>query len=417
MKKSLVALLALALTLCLAAPALAATELSFSIVAGNDEMPGWKGIVEAFNNSHEDVKIKLEQLPGSWAEYNQKMTTLIAAGSPPDIGRMGVAYMPQYASKGQFKDLTELVERDLNMNDYYASAFEQVKIDDKIYGLPIGVYTLVMYYNKDMFEKNGVEMPSLDWENAWTTEQWLDAVAKLSTGEGRDKTFGFNVSLHPERTACFAYSAGVDFLSEDHATCTMDSEGMKSVYRMMQDLVHKDAFAPTPAQVKTMPTDQMFMSGRLAMIAEGQWMMPALTKKDDYNFGVAPIPGGKTVNFIDQYVIFEGSKNHDLAWEAIKSFIGEEAENVMVDCNLGGIPINKNVAEARKADLFNPLTEEEKDVILASIDYSQAMPFTPDWAELMDKAMKTIDLVGLNQMEAEAAMDKVTEDLNALLAE
>ena len=69
-----------------AAPAGEVTNLRFTIVAGMDEMPGWEGITNAWNEDNAGVQVTLEQLPGSWDEYIQKMTAQLAAGDPPTLG-------------------------------------------------------------------------------------------------------------------------------------------------------------------------------------------------------------------------------------------------------------------------------------------------------------------------------------------
>jgi multiple sugar transport system substrate-binding protein len=394
------------------------TELSFLIVAGNDEMPAWNGITDSFNNSHGDIHVTLEQLPGSWSEYFQKITALIAAGTPPDIGRMGVAYMPMFISRNQLMDLTDKINGELNMADYYASAFDSVKYNGRIYGIPIGIYTLITYYNKDMFDAAGIPYPSTDWKNSWTVQEFRDIAGKLTSGEGPNKKFGYYANLHPERSTPFFFGNGGNVLSADHKSSTMNQKPMVDAYRLLQDLLI-DGSSPSPAQLRTMPVDQMFISGRLGMLIEGQWMMPSWANAKNLRLGVAPTPRGSqsaaTVNYIDQYVVFNGTKHANEAWLVVKSFIQQAAEEIMSNYGIGGIPVYKPVAEARKSQMFNPLTLEEKNVMFNSIDYSKSLPFTPNWNELMDAVTKTTDLIGLNEITAEAGMNKIDSDITPLL--
>lgn len=396
-----------------------AVNLKFMIVAGNDEMPAWKGITDSFNKNNPDINLTLEQLPGTWDDYNQKVTALFAAGTPPDIGRMAVALMPQYISKGQVVDLTPYVTKDLNMSDYYESAFKSSLFDGKNYGIPIGIYTRTLYYNKTLFDEAGLEYPSMDWDNPWTMEQFRDAARKLTKGDGPNKVFGYSVALDTDSVAPFLFSNGGNFLNDTKDECTLNSDPSKQVFKMLQDMVYVDKSSPTPSQLKTMPSDQMFMSNRLAMLIDGSWMMPEFSKKAGFKFGVAAVPKGAsgsiTANFIDQYVVFVGSKHVDDAWQAVKSFIGTDAENIMVDNNVGGVPMLKSVATARKADMFNPLAPEEKDVWFNSVGHSKQEPFTPNWAEIKDKMMKTLDLLGLNQIPSDQALDKVKADVDPML--
>jgi multiple sugar transport system substrate-binding protein len=394
------------------------TELSFLIVAGNDEMPAWNGITDSFNNSHSNIHVTLEQLPGSWNEYFQKITALIAAGTPPDIGRMGVAYMPMFISRNQLADLTTRVNAELDMNNYYASAFDSIKYNGRIYGIPIGIYTLITYYNKDMFDAAGIPYPSTDWRNSWTVEEFRNIARKLTSGDGPTKKFGYYANLHPERSTPFFFGNGGDVLSADHRSSTMNQKPMVDAYRLLQDLLVEGS-SPSPAQLRTMPVDQMFISGRLGMLIEGQWMMPSWANARDLRLGVAPTPrgsqGATTVNYIDQYVVFNGTKHPDEAWQVVSSFIQQAAEEIMSNYGIGGIPVYKPVAEARKTQMFNPLTVEEKNVMFNSIDYSRALPFTPNWNELMDAVTKTTDLIGLNEITAEAGMIRINNDITLLL--
>ncbi|OMF38079.1 hypothetical protein BK133_03640 [Paenibacillus sp. FSL H8-0548] len=393
-------------------------SLRMSIVAGTDEMPAWQGIVDSFNKSHPNIEVKLERLPGSWNEYIQKMTAQIAAGNPPDIGRMGVAYMPMFTSKGQVEDLAPYIG-DLDMNEYYEPAMSQYLQDGKMYGMPIGVYTMAMYYNKDLFKKAGIELPPTDWNDAWTFEDLKNAAEKLTNGKGAGKEYGIYANLYPERSIQYLWSNGGDLISEDKTKATINSPESKQALSFLQDLI-KQGYSPTPAETQTTPPDQLFLSGKLGMLVEGQWMMPTFSKIDNFEWGVAPIAVGvagqpATPNFVDAYVVYKGSKHVEEAAEVLKFFVSEEAENIMVDHNIGGIPVLKSVAEARKPDMFNPLTPEEKEVWYQSVNVSRALSFTSNWQELMDAAMKKLDLVGLKELDAEQAADELAPELDKLL--
>ncbi|MBO0993129.1 ABC transporter substrate-binding protein [Bacillus sp. SD088] len=394
-------------------------QLRMSIVAGTEEIPGWQGIVDAFNKSHSDIQIKLERLPGSWDEYNQKMTAQIAAGDPPDIGRIGVAGMPMYSSKGQLEDLTPFIDK-LNRDDYFDSVFAPYK-DGKIYGAPIGIYTMGMFYNKNLFDEAGIAHPPSDWENAWTWEEFRTAAEKLKKGSGANKQFGAYVGFNPERSIQYLWSNGGGLINDDLTKSIINSQESKEALTFLQGLV-QDGISPTPAETETMPTDQLFKTGRLGMIAEGQWMMPSFAEIDSFEWGVAPIPtavkgNAVTPNFIDSYVIYKGSKHVEEAWEAIQFFLSEEAQNILVDHGLGGIPTLRSVAADREEDMFNPLSKEEKEVWFQSVEYSRPIPFTTNWNEIMNETMKKMDLVGLDELKADQAAEELTPLLDKLLDE
>ncbi|WP_165445074.1 ABC transporter substrate-binding protein [Gracilibacillus phocaeensis] len=394
-------------------------ELRMSIVAGTEEMPGWQGIVDAFNESQSDIHVKLERLPGSWDEYNQKMTAQIAAGDPPDIGRIGVAYMPMYSSKGQLEDLSPFVES-LNKDDYFDSIFTKYT-DGNIYGAPIGIYTLAMYYNKTLFDEAGIDYPPANWEEAWTWEEFREAAEQMTEGSGGNKQYGAYVDFFPERSIPYLWSNNGGLINEDMTDPIVDSNESKEALTFLQSFI-QSGISPTPAETETMPIDQLFKTGRLGMIVDGQWTVPSFAEIDSFEWGVAPIPrstNGEAVtpNFIDKYVVYKGSDHVEEAWQAIEFFMSEEAENILVDHGLGGIPILKSVAEERESDMFNPLNAEEKEVLYQSVEYSREVPFTNNWQEVMNESMKKFDLVGLDELEADKAADELSPILEELLQE
>jgi len=402
-----------------AAPAGEVTNLRFTIVAGMDEMPGWEGITNAWNEDNAGVQVTLEQLPGSWDEYIQKMTAQLAAGDPPDIGRMGVAYMPAFIQNGQLTDLGPMAERDaFPYEDYYENAFEPYKMDSSLWGMPIGIYTMVNYVNKTLFAEAGVDLPPMDWNNTWEWAEFREKAAQIASGEGPDKQFGLNINFFIERSIQYIWQNGGNFLSDDKTRCTMDEPPAIEAMELLQAIIWEDGAAPQPAQLQTLPADEMFRTGRVAMMQEGQWMMGFMRNIEDYEWGVTPFPtkvGPATEIYVDGYVVFKGAAHPDESWAVVKSFVGEKAENILVDTALAGIPVLRSVAEARTPDMFDPLPPEEKQVMFDSIAVSKSVPFTPNWRELMEAATAELDLVALNDKPAADACVTIAEKVNALL--
>ncbi|MFD2611469.1 ABC transporter substrate-binding protein [Paenibacillus gansuensis] len=392
------------------------------ITAGPDELKAWQAMVDAFNKKDPKIQVEIQQVPGTWDDYTKKMTAELAAGSPPDIGRMGVAYVPMFSSKGQLENLYERANETLQLDEYYDVAFQQYMKNDQMYGVPVGIYTLGMYYNKDLFDKAGVAYPPSDWNKAWTWEQFRDAAAKITSGKGGGKTYGTYINLFPERSMQYLWSNGGGIINEDRTQQIVNTPETKEALAFLQGMI-KDGYSPTPAETKTLPPNDLFMTGRLGMLVEGPWMMPSFSTIKNFKWGVAPIarPDASkkaiTPNYIDSYVVFKGSKHVDEAWKAIQFFIGEEAGNILVDRNALGIPVKKSVVEARKSTMFSTLTPEEKEVWFQSIDFSKEVPFTTNWSEMMNATMKKFDLIGLQQEDAEKAADELAPELEKLIKE
>ena len=111
-------------------------------------------IVDDYNKSQDEVKVKLTSVP----DAGTVLKTRIANGEAPDV----INIYPQnadfkgWAADGQFVDLTD--ESDIlgNLNDGAAEAYA---VDSKIYNVPLTTNVSGIYYNKDAFDKLGIEVP------------------------------------------------------------------------------------------------------------------------------------------------------------------------------------------------------------------------------------------------------------------
>jgi multiple sugar transport system substrate-binding protein len=421
MKRLSILAVSLIVIIGLALPAMAQPiTLRFTIVAGLDEMPGWQGIVDAWNAQSDNIKVKLERLPGSWDEYVEKMLAEIAAGNPPDIGRMGVAYMPAFSEGGYLVDLKPYAERDsFDFDLYFEAAMDTYRKDGTLYGLPAGIYTMANFVNKDMFSNAGLELPPSDWDNTWTWDDFLTAAAKMTSGEGPTKQYGVYVNLFPERWIQYLWQNGATWFNEDRTRSALDTNEAIETLQFLQDLIYKYEVAPTPSVTQSIPADQIFRTGRLGMFQEGMWMIPGFSQIERFNWGVTPFPrskgGAATPIYPDAYVSFVGTKYPDEAWKVIRFFTEETAANVMVDKQLMGIPVMKSVAEARNEDMFGSLSPEEKQIWIDSVNVAREVPFTTNWREIMDVTVRQLDLLGLNRIAPAEAAKTMAEEVNNLL--
>ena len=392
------------------------TQINFTVMSGAEDVATWELCIEAFHRSNPDIRVFMENTPGGWEGYTQKLNTLFAAGTPPDTGRLASLQKPLYSSLGLTVELSRFIERDFNMAEYDANVFEQTKVNNGIYGLPQGVYTLVVIYNKDLFDAAGIPYPSLDWENTWTLQEFQDIARRLTVGSGPTKQYGFYANISPERANSFYYSEGADMFTEDGRTATMDSPGMISTYNWLVDMIRSE-YAPSMLQgARDPPIAEYFMTHRLGMYLTGQWEMQALTQaslEDGFRFGVAPIPrgsaGSRTVIFLDDYVIFTGTKHEEEAWRQISYLIQPEAQEIVIRNNAFGMPMHLPTLQRLRGEIFPTLSDAEKNVHFNSPSYAKVMFFPNNWPEMLEACLRMNDLLVLGERS-------VTEGLRQLNA-
>ena len=107
-------------------------------------------------------------------EFDQKLAAAFGAKNPPDI--MYMWNFPAYFNR--LNHLISSIERDteIDMDDFYQGLFNYSTMYRKLYGMPAGFTTRVVYYNKDLFDAANVPYP----KDGWTWDDFKNLAKKLS---------------------------------------------------------------------------------------------------------------------------------------------------------------------------------------------------------------------------------------------
>ena len=191
--------------------------------------------------------IKLQYDPAPVTGYLDKLTTEFSAGNAPDIVWIPGASTADYANLGVIQDLMPLANKDssFKISDYYDAPMKELQQNGKLWGLPRDISTLVIYYNKDLFQKYGVDDPAkLAAEGKWNCENF-ERVAKELTHEN-EKTYGFSMSNWWGLWGWFIYAHGGNMFNADRTACGLTDPNSQKGLQFMTDLFNKDKVAPPP---------------------------------------------------------------------------------------------------------------------------------------------------------------------------
>ena len=114
----------------------------------------------------------------------EKTMAMVAAGTPPDTAFMDNGNFQQYARDGLLMDITNQIKSDpvIGAPNYFIEPQETQRCtrDGKWYGIGSCWVAPHIYYNADIFEKEGIEPPSNDPAKAWTWDKFLEVSEKLT---------------------------------------------------------------------------------------------------------------------------------------------------------------------------------------------------------------------------------------------
>ncbi|OQP24307.1 ABC transporter substrate-binding protein [Geobacillus zalihae] len=328
-------------------------SLSISTWGAPDELAVFKELVSNFEKDHPNIKLRIIHIPN---DYSGKMNTMLAGGTAPDIVFVSDGDFGRWVKAGLFLNIQEMVDNsDIKLDDMWESALGRYKFDGKrlgqgdLYALPKDIGPSVLYYNKELFDKAGLPYP--DPKKPMTMEEFRDLAIKLTIDKNKDgkpEQYGSG----PIWWEAFVWSNGGEVLNKDRTEFVLNSPEAVEALQFVADMTFKYHAAPDPKALQAMSADQMFETGRVAMVFNGRWMVPTY-RKLKFDWDVAPIPVGKTGISTGWsgsvgYAINKKTKFPKEAFEVIRYLAGEEGQKIQTKLGFA-IPTYKSLSNT---DLF-----------------------------------------------------------------
>lgn len=379
-----------------------------------------KNTVEPWDAKREDLNVVLDHVPtgGDPAVYVQRILTQIAGGSAPDVIFMEVNIFVDFFLKDVLLDLNQFMEKDkeFNINDFYPDVVRRFTRDNKIYVIPRDTAPFnCVYYNKDLFDKEGIPYPKDDW--TWDDLVKISQKLTKKNQEGVIEQYGFY-------TWCmmnFIYSAGGGFVDniQDPKKCILDNPSSREGLKFYHDLMWVYNVSPRPGSID-MSGSQLFETGKLAMYGSGIWETPRFRNITAFDWDIVPFPrhpkkGLKTGTGGSGYAIVKTTKYPDKAWELVKCLAGDYGQAILGDTGLAQ-PARMSIA-ASEHFAYDGKKPKNKAILLESVKNVVYEPFHPRWNEIYRKYIAPeLDLYNLNKQSLDTALKKIVPVVNKELA-
>ncbi len=399
----------------LALPSLAQAE-TFSLWVRSDGSEFMPKLVEAFNAKGED-KAELQIVPVN--ELVQKYAIAAAGGSQPDALSLDLIYTPSFAMAGQLKDMTEFA-KGLPYYDKLSKAHLSVgTYDGKIYGMPFSADASVLIWNKNLFEKAG-----LDPEKAPTTWEDIrkDAEAVAALGE---ETYGYYFSGNCGGCNIFTFTplvwaSGGNLFEGEGAKATVKTPQMKDAIEFYRGMV-KDGLVPAGSQTDAgVNFFAAFAGGNIGIAPSGSFAIGALNNQyPDLKYGVTYLPGkdGNWSSFAGGDNIVVSAATEDEKIPAIQAFIefAYSPEGQTILAKNGSLPVRADVAEVALDGL------DARYLIAAKAMDRGRTPYSPvfndlinsqngPWVTMLNKAF-----FAESSQEVDEAMDDAQEEMQSII--
>lgn len=394
------------------APAQAAktTVTYFTFSAAPDHLDTMKAMIEAFEKSNPTIRINLQT--ASYDDYFTKLKTRVAGNQTPDTFELNYENFVTYAAAGTLLNLNSVSRADKSFKKsvYYGKAYDVFSAKGKQYGLPASYSTVVLVYNKDLFDSAGVSYPKSSWD--WSDEANAAKALKAKLPVG---TYAqFQPTQFWEFYKVLGQSGG-QFLSADKKSALFNKQPGVNALTWLTSKV-ANGYMPSKAQMGSLDDGAMFKAGKLAMIATGIWMFDSF-KDAPFKWDISVQPGGVTPGnhfFANATVVSAKTKNAAAAWKWAKFMTSDNAAvKLRVDASWEVPAIS---AKAPLASYLAKNPPANRQAVFDALKNPIVPPVIRQQTAMQDAVNAWLEKAQNGSVSVQDALNSAAAEVNAILA-
>jgi multiple sugar transport system substrate-binding protein len=370
------------------------TKLTMAVWGGSAEVDAYNQVIARYQAINPNVTVRLEVIP--FPQFYPQIDTRLAGRQAPDLFRITYQHVGRYALAKAAVDLSR------HIDPGYSAAFtpaiwSAVSHQGKPYALPHHTDTFALFYNADLLDKAGVQVPDR-LDQAWTWDRFIQVAKLLKEKSIGSYSFAMNwqnSSVH--RWLIFLYQHGGQLLSDDLTAPRISSPAGIGTLAWTQSWF-KDGLVPPNTSVKnTEPVQNLFANGTIPLMLNGNWQIPFVNQQmTKFRWGVTYLP--RDVAMADDLggtgvAISRDSKNQDVAADFLKFLVNEQNMRDYVNA-AQFLPVRKSLVEnginyALRPDEMKVFVEQTKTIpehLVSTVTLPAWGKFNPRLADELDLA-------------------------------
>jgi len=324
----------------------------------------WWGSQNRHDRTIQTIDLYMEKNPNvvityefaGWGDYWTKVTTMAAGGMLPDVMQQDYAKLSDWTDKGLLNPLDSYVDSGvIDFTNVEESALSGGRIDGKLYAVNIGLNSMCMVLDVDLFKKAGVPLPDQNWT-------WDDFKKIALTIHEKTGVYGMGHDLLNEQmwkslylgNGQWAYAPDGtklgytdDSLFENYCQMVMDLMEAGAVpSREVELALYHDKGPEAAAMVKSESAMEMMWSNQLTALSTAAG--------SDRHFYMTHLPrlkkDGPSANYLKpgQFLSMSSkSKSKDRAADFINFFTNDLDANKILLAERG-VPISSAIREGLK---------------------------------------------------------------------
>ena len=398
-----------------------ATTIKFGIHVANpqEQEAVTYNIVQAFNEKY-DGKYKVEFEASDKESYSKNMKLEASDGTLPQIFWLDASEAPEYSDSGVLMDLSDFLSENSDIQTALGGMENAFQDDSGQYGLPYQCNVQGIFYNKDLFDKAGVEYPT----NDTTYEEFIEMVKKLKESGVTPLSIGSKNSAYAmwefnETLARYGWSENIDSILSGEKK--FNNEDLNACFEKLKGIADAGAFPENMATIEYFDAKQLFNEGKAAMFGTGQWDCAEFDENigekvgfwwgpkftdTDYNQDIAmKVPSAPIVVNAE---VADDDAVKEAVYEFLKFYYGEDAAKISYE---GSIFPATNYSEVAATD-----TQYSMNAMLEALGAGWESPEAAPDLTVVSAVQEALynSMFGVMQgtYEPSEALDKIDEALS-----
>ncbi|CAI6042716.1 extracellular solute-binding protein [Cohnella sp. JJ-181] len=364
-------------------------------------------VLPMFEKQHPDIAVRAVR-QNYTSQLNDNIVAAVADDKQPDVMRMDIIWVPQFARSGALTDLSVMPD----FADYehrFTGALIQTNLyEGRYYGIPLDATTMVPIYDKRLLAEAGLDAPPE------TFDQLIAASRRLKAKD--EGLYGVSVCCSSTWGMLpYFRTLGGELLGPDNERASGYLDGERSVKAMEKLKGWYDEGLISPSVVGGEPGgwDGLF-DGKIMMIDEAHWFFTSnvngsnAARLADMTTALFPSDAREGTSIIggENLVLFKGSRHPDAAWTFMKFMVSEPVQEMMAETGL--IPSIRDFDRNKLKPVYR--------VYLDQLARAEPRPPVPEWDEVDDVFSRMVTRVLVGEQDAAGALRESAAKIDAILA-
>lgn len=377
---------------------------------GTDSTGATAEIIEAFEESHPNIKIQRVDMPADQgAQHDAYVTSFAAGGTDYDVIDSNVTWPAEFAEAGYILPIDTLIERDgFDLSSFVPGYVDAYTFKGQIWGIPCHTNAGVLFYRTDI-----VENPPATWDE-------LYEMAEKYTSEGKIKYGHAMQAAQYEGLVCnameFIASEGGKVVDDD-GNIIINNDGVVKGLETMSKIALAQSSPDNLTTLKESECIDLFSAGDVLFMrgwpsAYANVTNPETSKVVD-NVGVAALPAGSEGSFgcIGGWgvMINKNTEHVEEAWEFVKFKAGVEGQKINAITGAQP-PLNQELYQDEEIVEERPFFE----LLVKAVDSGVPRPVSPVWTELSEIMQIEISKVVSGTEDAKKAVEIMDTEMKAI---